>query len=149
MKGRKPLPENVKLLHGTAGKKARNRVEIGSARLLRPPADLTPEAKRAWPQFAKPLAEAGITTALELSALRVLVETWCAWKKATEMIQSEGMVYEKDGIERMNPYVRIQANATTLMLKLLSEFGMTPSSRTRVRTGGPPENPDAVDLFGF
>ena len=49
------------------------------------------------------------------------------------------------GIERPSPWFRIQASSAELMLRLLAEFGMTPSSRTRVRGGGPPENPDAVE----
>ncbi|MGH8657358.1 MAG: phage terminase small subunit P27 family, partial [Gammaproteobacteria bacterium] len=126
MKGRKPLPENVKLLRGTGGKKAKDGVEIGSARLLYAPKDLTFEAKRAWPQFAKPLAEAGITTALDAAALRLLVETYSTWLKANEAIQREGMTYEANGIQRVSPWIRIQASSGELMLRLLSEFGMTP-----------------------
>lgn len=106
MKGRKPTPTNIRMLHGNPGKRALPKDEPNlGATLLHPPKDLTPEAKKTWPQFAKPLAEAGITTTLDASALRVLVEAYCTWKKATEMIQAEGMTYLKDGIQRMNPYV--------------------------------------------
>lgn len=149
-RGRKPKPTNLRLLHGNPGKRRLPKHEPNlGGRLLRCPSGLSLEAKRVWSQFAKPLAEAGISTPLDLFALRALVESYCLWKTATERVQSEGMTYEKDGIQRVNPYVRIQANAASVMLKLLSEFGMTPSSRTRVKTSGPPENPDAVDLFGF
>ncbi len=150
MKGRKPTPTNIRMLHGNPGKRAlpQNEPNLG-ATLLYAPKDLTPEAKRAWPGFAKPLAAAGITTPLDLAALRLLVETYATWRKATEALK-EGMTYTTPtGIERPSPWFRIQASSSELMLRLLSEFGMTPSSRTRVRTGGPPENPDAVDLFGF
>ncbi|MGH8848915.1 MAG: phage terminase small subunit P27 family [Polaromonas sp.] len=146
-----PTPTNLRLLHGNPGKRAlpKNEAQL-SACLLCAPRGLTPEAKRAWPQFAKPLAEVGIATPLDACALRLLVETYATWRKATEALKAEGMTCTSStGIERPSPYFRIQASAAEQMLRLLSEFGMTPASRVRVKTGGAPVDPDAVDLFGF
>jgi P27 family predicted phage terminase small subunit len=146
MKGRKPTPTDLRVLWGNSGKRA---LPKDDPILLYAPKDLTLEAKKAWPQFSKPLAEAGITTVLDLAALRLLVETYSMWQKATLALQSEGLTYESKDIQRVGPWFRIQASSAELMLRLLAEFGMTPSSRTRVQRGSPPPNPDAVDLFGF
>lgn len=151
MRGRKPTPTNIRMLHGNPGKRAlpKNEPQL-SACLLHAPKDLTPEAKKAWPQFAKPLAEAGITVPLDAWALRVLAETYAVWRKATEALMAEGMTCTSPtGIERPSPWFRIQASAAEMMLRLLSEFGMTPSSRVRIKTGGAPVDPHEVDLFGF
>lgn len=151
MKGRKPTPTNLRLLHGIRGKRALPKGEPKPEPCyLNPPKDLGPEAKAIWSEMAQPLYEAGILTALDAPALRLLCESHANWRKATEAIAREGMTCTTpSGIERPSPWFRIQASSSELMLRLLSEFGMTPSSRTRVKISEGPPDPDAVDLFGF
>lgn len=151
MKGRKPTPTNLRILHGNPGKRALPKDEPKPEPCyLNPPKDLGPEAKAIWPELAQPLYEAGLLTALDAPALRLLCEAQATWQKATDAIQREGMIYTTPtGIQRPSPWFRVQHAAAEQMLRLLSEFGMTPSSRTRVKvTEGPPD-PDALDLFGF
>lgn len=141
----------MRLLHGNLGKRGLPKGEPKPAPCyLNPPKDLGPEAKAIWLELAQPLYEAGILTALDASALRLLCEAQATWRKATEAIQREGMVYTTPtSIQRPSPWFRIQHAAAEQILRLFSEFGMTPSSRTRVKISEGSPDPDALDLFGF
>lgn len=93
MKGRKPTPTNLRLLHGNPGKRAVPKGEPKPEPCYpHPPEDLSPEAKAIWPELAKPLYEAGILTALDAPALRLLCEVQATWQKATQAIEQAGMV---------------------------------------------------------
>jgi phage terminase small subunit len=48
-----------------------------------------------------------------------------------------------------SPYVAVANKQVDIMVRIASEFGMTPSSRTRIRVGEPtPEDPFETFLQG-
>ncbi|MGH8578872.1 MAG: phage terminase small subunit P27 family [Gammaproteobacteria bacterium] len=151
VKGRKPTPTNLRLLHGNPGKRPVPKKEPRpSVTFLRTPADLSDEAKRHWRRFARPLYEAGILTELDGLALRMLCEALVLWEEAGREVEREGLVIPGyNGNLVISPYARIANTAFDQVTRLLAEFGMTPASRTRIKTGRAPADPNAVDLFGF
>ena len=46
-----------------------------------------------------------------------------------------------------SPYLSIADQALEMMRKLMTEFGLTPSSRSRIRVPGDPEGADELDRF--
>jgi len=102
-----------------------------------------------------------VLTEMDLDALTAYCVAWSTWKDATQQIRRFGMVIKTggkttkgpDGKETttpgypmQSPYISIANKAMAAMKGLMTEFGMTPSSRNRVaRVELPPINP--LDRF--
>jgi len=149
MAGRKPKPTWLKDVSGNPGKRSQNKNEPKPARATshRAPAGLSPEAKKHWAIVAKQLADVGILTNLDKSALVVYCEAWARWRIATDHVHAEGMlVTQPGGYLAQNPYLSIANKAFDHLQKLMVEFGMTPSSRTRIEVP-PAEQADPMEAF--
>lgn len=136
MKGRKPEPSALKLLRGLPGKRKLSMDEPRPAALegAQPPDWLDDEAKAEWQRLAPILERLGVFTETDTIALTAYCEAWATWKGATQKIRQFGMVIKgKDGdLPIVSPYVKIAEKAFTQVKGMLIEFGMTPSSRSRV-----------------
>ena len=90
-------------------------------------------ATKEWQRLAPLLVRAGVLTEMDLDALTAYCVAWCTWKDATQKIRAFGMVIKtKTGYPIQSPYIPIANTAMTTMKGLMTEFGMTPSSRNRV-----------------
>ena len=59
------------------------------------------------------------------------------------------MVKSPNGFPMQSPYVALANRQVDLMVRIAAEFGMTPSSRSRIRTAErPPEDPFEAFLQG-
>lgn len=136
MKGRKPEPSALKLLRGLPGKRALSVDEPKPALLsnVPPPEWLDEDAKEEWLRLAPILERLGVLTETDTDALTTYCEAWTTWKGATQKIRQFGMVIKgKDGdLPVVSPYVKIAEKAFAQVKGMLIEFGMTPSSRTKV-----------------
>jgi P27 family predicted phage terminase small subunit len=140
MKGRKPHPSALKLLRGLPGKRKLADDEPQPAPLvdLAPPSWLDAEAQAEWVRLAPILQRLGVLAETDTGALTAYCEAWATWKAATQQIRKFGMVIKgKDAVPVVSPYVKIAHNALLHMRALLTEFGMTPSSRARVHVPQP------------
>jgi P27 family predicted phage terminase small subunit len=141
MKGRKPQPTNLRVLRGNPGKHPYNTQEPTPTALPNPPVPewIDGEAKAEWLRLAPILGRLGLITETDTNALAAYCEAWATWKHATMQIRKYGMVLKsKDSdIPKVSPYVKIAHNALLQMRALLIEFGMTPSSRVRMKTVEP------------
>ena len=60
---------------------------------------------------------------------------YAMWAEATEAIQKYGsMVKSPSGYPVQSPYVSIANRQTEIMMRIASEFGFTPASRSRIST---------------
>ena len=144
-KGRKPLPTAIKRLRGTF-KINPNRENLNEprppARGPTAPSWLDEYAVQAWDHFADILQEMGLFSVADECALIQLVTAYSRWRQASEKVDQYGMVTVRDGshgakvIER-NRYDLIARDWFDRFLKLLTEFGLTPSSRSRITVGQP------------
>jgi P27 family predicted phage terminase small subunit len=144
MRGRKPQPTQLKVLRGNPGRRPLNRAEPAPAPALSlaPPAWLEGEAVTEWHRLAPVLHRLGLLTEIDGDALASYCQTWARWREAEAAIRKYGMVLKgKNGFPVISPYVAVANRAMAHMKALLIEFGMTPSSRTRVKTdtGAAPE----------
>ena len=142
MRGRKPKPSKLKILHGNPGRrplpKNEPKPEPGKPD---PPAWFEPgsEAMQAWDDLSADLDLIGVLTKADRAALVALVEAYLDWREACREVAKEGLSYasvsNKGGYSiRPQPAVAIRSDSWKRYKSMLSEFGMTPSSRTRVRT---------------
>jgi P27 family predicted phage terminase small subunit len=137
MRGRKPLPSNVVRLRGNPGKRRLNDAEPRPvAKAPSCPACLGDEARKEWQRLAGELAALGLLTGLDRAMLAAYCHAHALWVEAVASIERYGtMVKSPNGFPMQSPYVAVANKQVEIMVRIASEFGMTPSSRTRIRIG--------------
>lgn len=147
MAGRKPKPTVIKQLEGNPGKRPLNLREPKLPAEIPPcPKHLTGEARKEWRRTSKQLAQAGLITKVDRAALAAYCQNWARWIEAEEAMRADDhqmIVYTDKGYPVVSPWLGIAERAMKQMRTFLTEFGMTPSSRSRL-TG--PDRDAAVGL---
>lgn len=142
----KPKPTKLKLVTGNPGKRPINKNEPkASAAKPSPPSWLNTRAKSIFKLLVKRLdgmgyASASHTEALALAAWRLGQIRDCA----DTLNDGGGLTYETINqrgatVKKPRPEVAIQGEAARHAQSLLAEFGLTPSSATRVQVPGKPK----------
>jgi P27 family predicted phage terminase small subunit len=147
MRGRRPKPTRLKYLTGNPGKRPLNANEP-KPEIAMPecPLELGPVARREWDRMAAELTSLRILTQLDRAALAAYCGAYAMWAEATEAIQKFGtMVKSPSGYPVQSPYVSIANRQAEIMMRIASEFGFTPASRSRISTPAP----DKHDLFSL
>jgi P27 family predicted phage terminase small subunit len=139
-RGAKPLPTKLKVLRGTLRKHRANaqepRVRVDIPRC---PSELNAVAKREWRRIAPELAALGLLAKIDRTALALYCDSYARWIEAIRSIEQYGVVIKSpNGYPMQSPYVAIANKAGEQVRLLLAEFGMSPSSRTRVHATPPP-----------
>lgn len=142
MRGRRPIPTRLKVLAGNPGKRPLNHDEPQPApEIPQSPAELGPVAKREWDRLVVELSQLGLMTNLDRAALAAYCGAYALWAEATENIQKYGtMVKSPSGYPIQSPYVAIANRQAELMMRIASEFGFTPASRSRISAPQYPHN---------
>ena len=136
MAGRKPLPTRLKLVKGTLRRhRVRSDEPMPGSSNVAPPSYLSAAARKQWDIISPHLMAAGVLTDLDIQALALYCEAFARWSVANKQIEKYGpVVMAKSGFPAQSPYMAIANKAFEQMRTILVEFGMTPSSRTRVGT---------------
>jgi len=72
-------------------------------------------------------------TKLDRAALATYCGAYALWAEATEAIQKFGaMVKSPTGYPMQSPYISIANRQAEIMMRIASEFGFTPASRSRI-----------------
>jgi P27 family predicted phage terminase small subunit len=80
------------------------------------------------------LARMRVMTEADVDALAIYAVNFVRWKDATAKLRETGpLVRSPNNFPIQSPYLAVANKAQGEMLKILSEFGLTPSSRTRVK----------------
>lgn len=150
--GRKPAPTALKVLRGTKRKDRANPAEPKPKRKIpRAPSFLTREEKSAWRRYAKLLDGLGVLTEADADALLLLVDKHTRYVKLrTQLAGQDEVVTTRTGSFR-NPTAIALEKATAELRAMLAEFGLTPSSRTKVQASRAGEDAPAdpgEDLLG-
>lgn len=134
MRGRRPKPTRLKVLTGNPGKRPLNKSEprpIASAPEC--PPELGPAAQREWARLVGELSALNMITSLDRAALATYCGAYALWAEATEAIQKFGtMVKSPTGYPMQSPYISIANRQAEIMMRIASEFGFTPASRSRI-----------------
>lgn len=148
MAGRKPKPTQLKLLQGNPGRRPINQDEpTAKAGCLRPPKELSKDARKHFRAMARMLREAKIYTELDQYALFLLSECYARWIIAQQNMLKYGLIVKTpNGLPIQSPYLQIANKAIEQMTRLLVDFGMTPSGRSSLKIDR--EKPiDPLELF--
>ena len=136
-KGRKPKPTAIKVLEGNPGKRQLNKSEPQPEKKAPTcPSWLTEDAKKEWKRLSKNLENLGMLTELDMAAFAGYCQAYARWKEAEEFIEKHGTIVKTPtGYWQQVPQVSIAQTNLKIMLKFCSEFGLTPSSRSRIIAG--------------
>lgn len=146
--GTRPKPTHLRVIGGNAGRRPLNKDEP-KAKTAKPrcPSWLCDEAKKHWRITIKKLHGVKLMTDLDVDALAMYCEAYADWREAQDEIREHGsIIVTPKGYPVPSPWLAIANKAFDKMYKLLAEFGLTPSSRTRVKVdrGGRPGGWDDV-----
>jgi P27 family predicted phage terminase small subunit len=84
-------------------------------------------------RIAAELSKLNLITNLDRGALAAYCGAYALWAEAMEQIQRFGsMVKSPTGYPIQSPYLSIANRQAELMLRVASEFGFTPASRSRI-----------------
>lgn len=148
--GRKPKPTAVKVLEGNPGKRSLNRQEPKPEKKApRCPAWLEDEAKKEWKRMARQMEQLGILTEIDMAAFAGYCQAYARWKEAEEYISEHGTVMKAlSGYCQQVPQVSIAQTYLKIMNRFCEQFGLTPSSRSRiVAENGEDKESDAMELL--
>ena len=134
MRGRRPKPTRLKVLTGNPGKRPLNESEPRpDAAVPECPPELGELAHREWNRLAGELAVLKMLTNLDRAALAAYCGAYALWAEATEAIQKYGvMIKSPSGYPVQSPYVSVANRQAEIMMRIASEFGFTPASRSRI-----------------
>jgi P27 family predicted phage terminase small subunit len=139
IRGRKPIPRNLRILIGgrsASPDRMNNDEPQPKVRVPRSPRDLDPEERRYWREFTSRIAELNCASAADIGAILIWVRARRRWQSACDLVKKDGMLIAggtlKNPQPRRNPLLSEIHKCEATMLRIETEFGMTPSSRSRV-----------------
>ena len=148
MPGQRPTPTNLKVLRGNPGKRPLNENEPKPPPSMpRAPSHLSKDAKTEWKRMSKTLYELGLLTDIDRAALAAYCQAYGRWVEAEQNVQKYGtvMISPDKGWPIQSPYLAIANKALEQMHKFLVEFGMSPSSRSRISVDKKQEHESVLD----
>ena len=147
--GRKTKPAAIHRRRGT-DRKDRHKEPTktpAAGTVPKPPAVLSPAAKKHWKNLAAELVARGLLTTLDLSAFALYCEALAEyWLHKAELVKTEDYVDEtSNGNTIQHPRVGMANQAAKRVADFGARFGLTPSDRTGLIPGGsaPPAAGDA------
>lgn len=151
----KKIPTKLKVLKGTQKKCRVNPSEPNPVvGLLKAPAYLDSLAKRNFSELAILLKDMDISTASDRQALAMLADMYSIYREMRKALKTKGFVYETtnqhgDTMYRSRPEVAILSDAWKNVRSMMSEFGLTPSSRSKVSAHGENEEDPLTNFLNF
>ena len=133
-RGRKPKPTALKMLEGNPGGRPLNTKEPKPEKKApRCPSWLEDEAKKEWKRMAKVLEQMGLLTEMDMAAFAGYCQAYARWKEAEEFITQHGSIVKTpSGYWQQVPQVSIAQTYLKIMNRFAEQFGLTPSSRSRI-----------------
>ena len=147
-------PSRLKLLEGTHRKDRANPDEPTPETLAPgspPPAWLSPRGREAWSDLLPLVQSMQIATSVDPAAFAMLCDALAEYIDAREVVIREGATYWTKGkveMLRSRPEVTIASEAWRRAKMMLTEFGLTPASRSKVSAVSSDEDPIAKWMSG-
>jgi len=135
-RGRPPKPSVIAFLQGDPGKRRRYQVEPAAPD--GPPScpdHLDDVAKAEWFFICGVLKDMGLLSRADRTALTCYVEAWSRYRKALDHVQRFGAVIlsPTKKYPMVSPYETVMRKALKDVMTFLTEFGLTPAARARMR----------------
>jgi P27 family predicted phage terminase small subunit len=133
MRGRKPKPQELTVVGGTASRKPTHREPRPVRGAPTCPAHLSPTAKAEWKRLIADLVRLGMMSALDRAVLAAYCQTYGRWVEAERRLaETPALIKLPSGYVQQNPWLAVANKQLELMHRLMTEMGLTPVSRSRV-----------------
>ncbi len=150
-RGPAPKPTALKRLEGNPGKRALNTIEPHFTAKAPPcPRHLSNEARREWRRVTKELLDKNLLQVVDRAALAAYCQSWAHWVQAEEEMAKPDfsmMEVTDKGYQYVSPWLNVANQALKQMKAFLTEFGLTPASRTRIQIAEPTEHDDYAEYL--
>lgn len=142
-------PTALKILQGTARADRINADEpTPDVDIPKMPTHLSKEAGAEWRRITPLLKEHGLISKMDMACLAMYCTFWGDHVKAENMLRkSELVIKTPNGSQQISPWVSISKHAMLAAHKMLTEFGLTPASRTKVSAKTPEKKKDTKGRF--
>lgn len=145
-RGRKPKPSRLRQLQGNPGKRAIKDEPKPKALAPTRPGWLLPEAKREWTRVVAELKRLEMLTLVDRAALAGYCQAYARAVEAERVVTEEGTTYKTPtGQLKPRPEVAIALREWQAVRMFCEQFGLTPSSRTRLGTRKPSDDKDEFE----
>ncbi|HIF9075729.1 TPA: phage terminase small subunit P27 family [Photobacterium damselae] len=153
MSGPAPKPTVLKLIQGNPGKRPINKNEPQPPKTkgkVRAPRRFNRESKKWFNDIVKRAESMGVMTDVDDIGVEMLVDAYAEYLALCEIIENAGFVYVTKGTKgqksiKANPAVVMRADAWKRISSMLQQFGLTPSSRSKINTDKPESEGDILD----
>lgn len=96
------------------------------------------------------LSDNGVMTQADVETFAMLCESYADYRDATATLRRDGQTFANaNGNIIKHPAVNIQKDAADRFSRLAREFGLTPASRSAVKTQTNDDDPDTDDLAKY
>lgn len=129
--GRKPKPAHLKLVEDNPGKRPLPERKVKLSSKIRMPNGMSDDAKRVW-RYTVSHLPAGMAKDIDVIALRIYCESVVEYDLAGKKLAAGYLTKTASGSARPSPWHKIRNDAFQRIYKMSSEFGFTPSSRTKL-----------------
>jgi P27 family predicted phage terminase small subunit len=166
--GRPPTPTKLKILRGNPGKHPLPKGEP-QPRVEAPPrpAWIVGAARAEWESIVPELVRLGLLTRVDKMALAGYCQASAELEEATRILNRDGRLIETPALSRsgepvqvtkkgklvlvmilkVHPMIRVQRDAFARVRAFLTEFGLSPSTRTRVKSVNEDAKADPFEAF--
>ncbi|HMB90134.1 MAG TPA: phage terminase small subunit P27 family [Rhodothermales bacterium] len=133
-RGPRPKPTSLKVIQGTYRKDRASANEPAPEPVApKCPTFLKGEARREWKRISAELVKLKLLAEIDRAALAAYCSNWETFVLADKIIREKGLTcLTPNGHEQQRPEIAIRNKAFQQMRNFLSEFGMTPASRSRI-----------------
>jgi P27 family predicted phage terminase small subunit len=146
-RGPAPKPSAIEEAEGRPGKRRRNGDEPEFDSIIPEcPEHLSAEAKKKWDDLAPVLHAASLLTEGDQIALASLCQAYATMAQAQKMLNKTSLIFQTpSGYVQQSPLFSIITTSMELINKLCREFGLTPSSRSRLSVAKAEKETDLLD----
>ena len=101
--------------------------------ILECPPELGPSARQEWDQIVAELISKGVLSTFDRGPLAGYCTAFALAMEAAEMVQKHGaMIKSPNGFPMQSPYLSHLNRQVEIMMRIASEFGFTPASRSGI-----------------
>ncbi|WP_243077734.1 phage terminase small subunit P27 family [Pantoea sp. MQR6] len=142
MSGPPRIPTALRLVKGNPSKRALNKAEPkppSGVPLI--PKHFNKQEKYWFKRIGEELDCSGVISKLDGMALELLIGAYVEWRKHRDVIDQVGETYNVtnmagETLVKAHPQVAMMSDAWKRLRAMMSEFGMTPASRSKVSSDG-------------
>ena len=126
-------PKSQKETSGNSESRELAKEEPKAIPVVECPTELGPVARQEWDRIAGALTAVGRLTVLDRALLAAYCNAYALWLEAVEALEKYGAVMKSPSdYPVQSPYVSVANRQAEIMMRIASEFGFTPASRSRI-----------------